>query len=199
MDRQHFDDLARALAQGGATRRNALRILVGGAFASIGVTSVAEAKGTAKGDAQGKNRRGDTHAEGCFKAGKKCLRNPANKKQSDTRGCNNCCDRVLKLSSKIGRCCRPIGGMCTSLSHCCALPGVDPIACIDGRCTVVLPGVSDIFVPAPPITVSPPPPPPPTCVALGQPCPAGCVPNGVCPGCCAPGECVGAGVCGMFV
>lgn len=196
MDRQHFDDLARALAAGGATRRNALRILTGGALTSVWVTFLSDAKGTIKGDGTGKNHRGgDIHAEAsCIGTGRVCPAKIKNKKKKKKEivGCDRCCQggSVRAPSARPGevrqrRCCIAFGQPCT-LDY--GSGSVRAFCCM-GVC------LNNICQAEPP----PPPPPPVTCVALGQPCPAGCVPNGVCPGCCAPGECAGDGSCGMFV
>ena len=59
MDSKRFDELVARLASA-ATRRNALRGVVGGALTSVGVTSVASAenKGKSKGKGKGKGGKG---------------------------------------------------------------------------------------------------------------------------------------------
>jgi hypothetical protein len=180
MDRQQFDNLARALAEGSATRRNALRVLTGGALASVGMKSLAGVAEKAKGDRKVKKQgSGGQKARTCLPPGRTCLLKTKRGTASEKRACKLCCGSVTQLTGKQGRCCNHNGRLCGSTAQCCL--GV----CTNGTCQ------NDV--------IQLPPPPPAPCVALGQPCPAGCVPNGVCPECCAPGECTGAGVCGMFV
>jgi hypothetical protein len=53
MDSKQFDELVARLSSG-ATRRNAVKGVLGGALASVGVTSVAAKPGTGKGPKGGK-------------------------------------------------------------------------------------------------------------------------------------------------
>ena len=57
MDSKQFDELVARLASA-ATRRNALRGVVGGALTSVGVTSVASAESKGKGKGKGKGGKG---------------------------------------------------------------------------------------------------------------------------------------------
>jgi hypothetical protein len=183
MDAKRFDLLVRALSKGRATRRDALLVLTGGAFASTGVTSLTDAKSRVTGDrkVQTQANKGHKHRP-CFPPGKTCNLKSKKGTPSEKFSCKKCCGSVAQLSAKKGRCCNHEGLVCGTTDQCCL--GV----CTNGTCQG---GV--IQLPPPP----PPPPPPPVCVALGQPCPAGCMPNEVCPECCAPGECVGGEVCGV--
>ena len=94
MDRHQFDDLARALAEGRAIRRNALRILTGGALAAAGVTSLADAKSRVRGDGKVKkqNDRGHNKHKNnlCNPSGKICFLDPRNKPRYQTRACKLC-------------------------------------------------------------------------------------------------------------
>ena len=58
MDSKQFEELVARLAKG-ATRRNAVKGAIGGALASVGVTSVASAnhKGKGKGGSKGKGKK----------------------------------------------------------------------------------------------------------------------------------------------
>jgi hypothetical protein len=154
MDRHRFDDLARALAKGRTTRRTALRVLGGGALASVGVT--AQAKGNGKVTTQG-DRGGQ-----CLSPGSICLRKPKKGSASENRGCKKCCGSVTQLTSKKGKCCNHNGLTCSSTEQCCL--GV----CTNGTCQ------NDVIQlgPAPPLPDEPPPPPPddPACVAFNGAC-----------------------------
>jgi hypothetical protein len=55
MDAKQFDELIARLAEG-PTRRNALKGVLGGALASIGVGAIAESDAEAKGNGKGKGR-----------------------------------------------------------------------------------------------------------------------------------------------
>jgi len=57
MDSKQFDELVARLASA-ATRRNALKGVVGGALTSVGVISVASAKNKGKGKGKGKGGKG---------------------------------------------------------------------------------------------------------------------------------------------
>ncbi len=73
MDSKQFDDLVARLANG-QSRRDALKGVVGGALAAVGVSSVASAqkkKGKKEVAAQGKKVR----AERCLAIGEKCPKN----------------------------------------------------------------------------------------------------------------------------
>ena len=167
MDRQHFDDLARALAAGSATRRNALRILTGGALASVGVTSLTDAAGKAKDGGQVKQQGSGGQKNGtCIPLGRQCRRKTKKGSASEKQNSKRCCGSVTILDGKFGRCCNHNGLPCGATVQCCL--GV----CTNGTCQ------NDVFV------LPPPPPPPPVCVATGQPCPAGCNPDEACAGCC---------------
>jgi hypothetical protein len=119
MDRQHFDELARALARGRLPRRGALRVLGSSALASFGVAALVDARGQAQGDGHARsqadrNRR--TRQFQCRPSGIKCKL----KKASSPRGlCKNCCETFQKRSKTTGRCCTPNGRPCSSAAECC--------------------------------------------------------------------------------
>src|SRR3954471_237780 len=103
MDAKHFDLLARALSKGRATRRNALRVLTGGAFASTGVTSVTDAKSPVKGDRKVQTQDHRGHKRRCIPAGKTCYLKSKPGTPSDKFSCRRCCGSVTQLSTKKGR------------------------------------------------------------------------------------------------
>jgi hypothetical protein len=119
MGRQHFDELARALARGRLPRRGALRVLGSSALASFGVAALVDARGQAQGDGHARsqadrNRR--TRQFQCRPSGIKCKL----KKASSPRGlCKNCCETFQKRSKTTGRCCTPNGRPCSSAAECC--------------------------------------------------------------------------------
>jgi hypothetical protein len=149
MDRQHFDDLTRALAQGGATRRDAVRLLTGGALASLGVPAMADAKRKVHAGGSGgkKNPSG-----GCRLPGAKCIIKTKKNDKREKSACKHCCGgRFRQVTGNTGKCCSDNGLSCSTTDWCCL--GV----CIDGTCqndVIVLP-------PAPPLPEQPAPPPPP--------------------------------------
>jgi hypothetical protein len=110
MDRQHFDDLARALAKSGPTRRTALLLLTGSALAAMGAPSLADAKNQ-------KNGR-------CGSPGSACSYKSKKPTKPD---CKRCCGgtfRVIKRGR--GTCCSQT--ICGTTDQCCL--GV----CRDGTC-----------------------------------------------------------------
>jgi hypothetical protein len=169
MKPNRLDTLARAV-HATRSRRGALTALLGGTLGLLGLAETA-AKRT------------------CIRTGRVCPAKDPNGKPGAKLGCDKCCQggSVRSPSARRGetrkrRCCIPFGQSCSlaygsgsTYAFCCV--GI----CRDNLCQAELA-----------------PPPPPPCVASGQPCPDGCVPNGVCAGCCT-GECTGGLVCGMFV
>jgi len=172
MDGHQFDDLARAWAEGAATRRKALRVLTGGALAAVGVTSLADAKSRVKGDGKVKkhdDRGHNKHKNNlCNPSGKTCFLNPRKGSRGETRACKLCCGSFIQTTASKGRCCNHNSLGCGATDQCCL--GV----CTDGTCQ------NDVIQLPPP----PPPPPPPVCVATGQACPPDCNPDESCVGCC---------------
>jgi len=88
MDSKQFDELVARLASA-TTRRNAVKGVVGGALATVGVTSVAAEKG-GKGKSKGKGKKHGHHkVEICHKGVTKLVPRPAVKghlKHGDTLG-----------------------------------------------------------------------------------------------------------------
>jgi hypothetical protein len=137
VDSKQFDELVARLASG-QSRREALKGIAGGALATVGVTTVASAKGK-KGrvGAQGK-KKGRVNAEHCLGVGERCdppkrVREGAkgkrkthtcdgveNKKGRIVRGC---CTRYSVPDGNIRRCaCVPDGQPCTQATarNCCS-------------------------------------------------------------------------------
>jgi hypothetical protein len=91
MDSKQFDELVARLAST-ASRRNAVKGVVGGALASVGVTSVAAKPGNGKGKSgsKGKGKKhGHNKVEICHKGVTKLVPKPAVKghlKHGDTEG-----------------------------------------------------------------------------------------------------------------
>jgi hypothetical protein len=182
----HFDDLARGLAAGYSSRREALRRLRGGAIAVFGMMALTASPANAEGDGKRKKAQGgDIRAEAaCIRTGRVC---PGKVRGDGKVGCTRCCQggSVRAPSARPGevrkrRCCIAFGRSCTldygstsSAAFCCV--GV----CLNGSCQAE-------------------PPPRPPCVAIGDPCPPGCDPAEPCAGCCT-GECIVSGVCGTLV
>jgi len=139
MDSKQFDELVARLASG-QSRREALKGIDGGALATVGVTSVAVAKGKKKGrvGAQGKKGRGRVNVEHCLGIGERCdppkkVREGAkNKKKTHTcdgvvskKGniVRGCCTRYSVPDGNIRRCaCVPDGEPCTQAAarNCCS-------------------------------------------------------------------------------
>ena len=163
MDRQHVDELARALARGRLPRRGALRVLGSSALASFGVAALVDARGQAQGDGHARsqadrNRR--TRQFQCRPSGIKCKL----KKASSPRGlCKNCCETFQKRSKTTGRCCTPNGRPCSSAAECCL--GV----CSVGLCQNEVIQLPPLPPGEPPPTLPPAPGAPP-CAAYAQPC-----------------------------
>jgi hypothetical protein len=157
MERQQFDDLARALAEGRLTRRRMLGVLGGGALASLGSPALA-AKNRKKEDKH-LNRRCIPSPKGCGLRSK------------SPKPCRRCCYTYRTVSASKGKCCQPNGYGCRSTAECCL--GV----CSVGLCqneVIQLPPSRDPLSPDPPLPDPPlpdprPPAPPPP--------PGGCTPK----------------------
>ena len=101
MDGATFDTLVKRL-----TRRSAVRMLSGGALASLGMSALA-----------GNDRRNKHVQRRCLPAPKSCLVKP--KKKDDRRRCQRCCQTYRPVSASKGVCCQPIGYGCRSTAECC--------------------------------------------------------------------------------
>ena len=115
MDSKQFDELVARLASG-QSRRKALQGIAGGALATLGVTSVATAKGK-KARAQGKKK---AKAQACIPTGKKC---PAPKPRGNGNlGCNKCCQRHSEKTAngKTKCACKPNGTDTPRAAYCCS-------------------------------------------------------------------------------
>jgi hypothetical protein len=137
MDGSMFDDLVRRL-----TRRTAVRVVGGGALASLGTRTRAA-----------NNRRDkNVHRHKCIPAPKSCV---LNKKKAAPHACKRCCQSVRSVSATKGVCCTPNGWGCSTAAECCL-----------GVCSVGL--CQNEVIQLPPLP--PPPPDPPPCVPIGLPC-----------------------------
>lgn len=171
MDKRHFDELARSLADGRLTRRSAVRLLSFGALGSRSLSGLAGATAEAKGADQVQHQ-GDRNRKArsgqCKPSGIKC-RLKATKGTSPSSLCKNCCETFQKRSKSAGKCCSGNGKPCSSTAECCL-----------GECSVGLCQNTTVQLPPspPPVEVGdinsggppPPPPPPPGCVAYGGSC-----------------------------
>jgi hypothetical protein len=173
MDRQQFDQLARALAQGRLPRRGVLRVLASGMLAPAGVTTLVDAIGQAKGDAQVRSEadRNRRHRQAqCKRANSKCQYKAGNNRTIPRRRhCKRCCETFRKVSAIVGRCCIAEGQPCETAAQCCLE------SCSAGLCQPTTSQVPPPSFPEEPILTVPPgvpapPPPPPACVAYGESC-----------------------------
>ena len=141
MDHKEFDELVARLANA-ASRRDALKGLVGSSLAAVGITTAAFDDTEAKGKG-GKNRRAGTEnkdnnkkgkggggdndgggsvgAEACIPTGKKCPAKKPRGKSGKTLGCNKCCQRrtAVNANGKTVCYCAETGTACTQTRECC--------------------------------------------------------------------------------
>ena len=123
--RQRFDNLARAVAEGRLTRRGVWHVLGGGALVTLGVTAPADAA---------RDIRRPNRSYQCVPSNKICTTIPIPKKPGKkTRKvpmCHRCCGTFRPHPSfeNAGVCCTPNGGLCESAAECCLGE------CIAGTC-----------------------------------------------------------------
>jgi hypothetical protein len=130
MVKGHFDDLTRSLAGEGETRRAVLRLLAGGALASLtawlGLAEDADATPERRQKRPERRARGTVQAEGTRKGKKGGKKKKKARPKRRPRLCPADCEELDG-----GRCCPD--GACVSKALCCK----DEWQCADGSCVSV--------------------------------------------------------------
>jgi hypothetical protein len=134
VDSKQFDALVARLAKG-PSRRDALKGIVGGTLAAVGVTSVIDADADAKkkgrrgaGAENRKKGRGRAGAEACIQTGKKCPAKKPRGKKKKKLSCDKCCQGTTTTGAngKTKCACKPSGpgtaSSCTAQTayQCCS-------------------------------------------------------------------------------